>query len=751
MLILSTALFIIAFLLIFLWRKTPAQRIVFVAFYVLYAITLIGYFAIDYFTGAGITPGAVYTLRYGLEGAGFGDYLELAFSGFAALALALVFLYACEFKRWPEKFCPALPEKIRTSSGLLLLLASIAVNPAVPDIWRLAGGKRLPQVSFRGGGRPGLPVKVQQGDALPDALAFKNVYRKPALEKTAATAQNIVYIYGESLERTYLDERIFPGLMPGIKRLEASGISFTNIEQLPESWWTMGGMVASQCGLPLALYSGRNSLSGVSDFLGGATCMGDLLRQKGYKLAYMGGAQLSFAGKGKFYASHGFSDISGLDELQDSLVNPKYRQAWGLYDDTLFDMAYNKVSQLGRSGKPFGLFMLTLDTHMPGYVTKSCGSLKYGDGKDQMLNAVHCDDQVISSFIDRLRASPVSGNTVIVLASDHISMRSSAYAALEKGNRKNLVLVLPPPDKAYPQKVDRAGTPFDIGPTVLHELGYKAELGLGRDIMSEGSIVYKTSMERRGFPREWLDGAREFWSLPEARDIMINTAGTSVTVNGKTMTFPILMQLGKGQHDKYYFNSLDEKQPDAYVAQFPQDASYIDIDQCSNTAVLSGLVPKRDGWCFVAGKPGSPRVITQHLSGKFHFGADMIDELHSLPVDAASHRENLMRLLDARMHERVRYMIDTLPSDATVFLANTGQGAYADAYARLLNKKITVLCFHSEAAGRQFYALDYELRSLKDSKFALGYEAVPGAQGLIHVTKFTILNKGKVLIVNDDY
>lgn len=112
----------------------------------------------------------------------------------------------------------------------------------------------------------------------------------------AAQAKNLVYIYAESLERTYLDENLFPGLITELKELEQSALSFTGLEQVSGTHWTIAGMVASQCGIPLVTASGGNAMSGIDRFLPGATCLGDVLHTRGYNLIYMGGADNDFAG-----------------------------------------------------------------------------------------------------------------------------------------------------------------------------------------------------------------------------------------------------------------------------------------------------------------------------------------------------------------------------------------------------------------------------------------------------------------------
>ncbi len=65
----------------------------------------------------------------------------------------------------------------------------------------------------------------------------------------------------------------------------------------------MGGITASQCGIPLnsvILEDGNSQGERLKSFLPRATCLGDSLKKLGYINIFLGGARLAFAGKGKF-------------------------------------------------------------------------------------------------------------------------------------------------------------------------------------------------------------------------------------------------------------------------------------------------------------------------------------------------------------------------------------------------------------------------------------------------------------------
>jgi len=311
-----------------------------------------------------------------------------------------------------------------------------------------------------------------------DTVAWQELrLNQAALSATASTVlpgKNLVFIYLESLERIYTDDAVFPDLTPNIERLAAEALEFTGLTQTAGTDWTVGGMVASQCGTPL-LYplgpSGNDILQ--NGFLNRAVCLGDVLTRAGYRQVFLGGASSAFAGKGSFLRSHGYDEVNGKTELVGFLDDPSYISGWGLYDDTLFDIAANKYAELAAAGPPFNLTILTLDTHHPsGAASRSCPQYQRID--NSMLDAVHCSDFLLGRFIDRIDDSPAWAATVVVLLSDHLAMRNVAQRYYPPDyDRKLLFAVLNAGNKG---RIETLGSHMDIAPTLLDLMGTEHEV-----------------------------------------------------------------------------------------------------------------------------------------------------------------------------------------------------------------------------------------------------------------------------------
>ncbi|HAI06197.1 MAG TPA: phosphoglycerol transferase I, partial [Pantoea sp.] len=134
---------------------------------------------------------------------------------------------------------------------------------------------------------------------------FDAFYKVPR-NRIAQPHLNVVYIYGESLERTYFDQHAFPGLAPELSRLKEQSIDFSQTEQLPGTDYTIAGMVASMCGIPLFAPFDGNASASLSSFYPQNVCLGDILKNSGYDNWFIQGADLRFAGKDVFLKSHGF-------------------------------------------------------------------------------------------------------------------------------------------------------------------------------------------------------------------------------------------------------------------------------------------------------------------------------------------------------------------------------------------------------------------------------------------------------------
>ena len=523
---------------------------------------IFSYIFLQQIFGEDIAEAIVFHYVFGVKGAGLNEYIlpiiifiGSLYIGWILLKLFLNFI-SCDKNSY-----------LRFFAGSLLLVLSIFTNPFIKDLYTF------------------LNVSEESTD--------ENLFYDQKISYTNDN-KNLIFIYLEQFERTYLDQALFPELTPNLINLEKKSISFTDISVPKATNWTIGGMTASQCGVPLftPIASG-NSMSGIDEFMPLAKCAGDILKDAGYDMRYIGGSDLDFGGKGKFYKSHGFNDVYGFKELRPYLRDPRYRSPWGVHDDELLEIIFKKAEELHDQNEPFGIFALTLDTHHPnGYISKPCYEKKYLNGNNKILNSIHCVDMLMGAFTDKFVNSPLYENTILVIASDHLALKNTATNILEKGDRKSLFMILGKDLK--PKKLYNAGSLFDIGPTMLGFLGTDTKgLGLGRNLFFEDSIT-PSKLE------DVIDNNKgkvfDLWHFPQLNNnLSISSQEKIIRFGDRKIELPALILVNENadvtQIMFEFYYSLPLKR---HVDRLDNDQSYIWVDKCIQ---MNNSQQKNDGYC----------------------------------------------------------------------------------------------------------------------------------------------------------
>ena len=313
-----------------------------------------------------------------------------------------------------------------------------------------------------------------------DPDRFAEAYVLPAgVRLVPEHKRNLVIIYAESLEASYRDSALFGrNLLAPLDGL--GGRRYASYRQAPGATWTIAGIVATQCGVPLKVYSERNvRMRGPGrSFLPGATCLGDVLQAQGFRSVFLGGAPLSFAGKGAFLRDHGYAEAWGADEWERDGVRPVERNQWGLHDLPLFERARTKLDQLHASGQPFNLTVLTVDTHNPsGMLSPDCRHR----GADSFEGIVACSAHQIAEFVEFVRSRGYLKDTTVVIIGDHLAVPNPAYQRLVQRGPERSIFNLFLGDTLPPANTSEL-VPFDMFPTLVELAGIRVEgdrLGLG--------------------------------------------------------------------------------------------------------------------------------------------------------------------------------------------------------------------------------------------------------------------------------
>ena len=571
---LSLLLILVSFFLLKGILQTDSKLkkyLILITFYLNYFLLTV-YVLFNFLSGDGINDAIIFHVKFGINGFGVNEYIipSIIFIFFNLIAFSSSRIFLRNLTNHKTK------RTISRTLALTILALSIIFNPFYKDIYELLSDRSN-------------NYQVDKNSFYEQDIIFSD------------TRKNIVFIYLEQIERTYLKEDLFPNLLPNLKTLEKQSISFTNIDSPRATNWTIAGMAATQCGVPLLTpIASENSMSGMDKFLPLANCMGDILNEESYTLHYIGGSDLDFAGKGNFYKTHNFDSVEGWYELQNKIKDINYRSPWGVYDDELLDIVYNRIEILSKANENFGLFALTLDTHHPnGYISASCENKIYGDGTNSILNSIHCVDELIGKFMEKFLNSEIYNNTTLVLLSDHLALKNTASEFLKNTNRSNLFMIF---DKdAKPQLINDIGNSFDIGPTVMSFLGANTNgLGLGRNLITNESLSLNLNIN------EVIDANKrkilELWSFPKIdQGFSISIDQLKIFFGNRYINFPALIVLNSSNEvdqimfDFYYANPLSNK-----VNRLNKNVNFIWLDKCEKISINKFINNNENkGYCIL--------------------------------------------------------------------------------------------------------------------------------------------------------
>ncbi len=509
--------------------------------------------ASNYFTGEGVNDEVLFTITNSLTGAGVGKYV------LPAIGLIIFIFLIFGLLTWLILRNKNTDRRITYNYGALLFaLLAIGTSPATAQLVSL--------------------TTSQYGD---DKSDFSENY-KDAVKTINGSKPNLVYIFGESLERTYFDNDVFPDLTPELGAIKKESLDFSNTIQIPGAENTVSGMVSALCGIPLFAPFDSNASSSLSTFYPRSVCLGDILKASGYTNYFYQGANLAFAGKELLLSTHGIDHLYGYNELKPLVKDANYKNEWGWYDDTMLDFVYNRFIELSKAGKPFSLFALTVDTHHPdGYIDATCNrkSYSYDNKRNQSLSAVACSQEQVAKLINKIKASPYFKNTVIVVSSDHLAMNNTAYSILTKQNRRDLFFVLRGTGSNN-QVISQKRTTLDNGATVLDVMGGDNYIGLGRSSLTSESLANNYRDIRRHVLR-WKPAIIKMWDFPKTiTDYVLHTDSKMLTFSGVSFKYPLILRVTDGRVDPMfdvYLSAPLEQQ----LSKLDPNEKFVWVDSCS--------------------------------------------------------------------------------------------------------------------------------------------------------------------------
>ena len=324
-----------------------------------------------------------------------------------------------------------------------------------------------------------------------DSELYRTYYVHPdsvKVEMLSDSTKNLIVIFLESMAVNYAQ------YTPEIVELEKTSGNFApGGLNVAGTSWTIAGITGKLCGIPLNMPMGINEYHGkLPTYLPHAKCLMNALAEKGYNQVYAQGTSGDFTQKRTFWDVHGHVAVHDIEYYKSvGKVPDDYYVFWGFEDRKLYGFVKEELDSLAGLGKPFALYMLTVDTHQPeGYLDDSCAAEFSADEKP-FLRALRCASRQLGEFLAWAKEQSWYGNTVISVMGDHTMEMLSDKANVPLTDTLRWVNFIL--NSSIDQPVTgRQYSSLDMFPTLLEAMGFRWEgraMGLGKSLYSGDSTV----------------------------------------------------------------------------------------------------------------------------------------------------------------------------------------------------------------------------------------------------------------------
>lgn len=393
--------------------------------------------------------------------------------------------------------------KSSVALGLVVLTAILIAN-----LWGL--GWRVFLAASLGllASNPLVQFGVKQLFFPPPASNLVSKMRPVELGAAPTVLPDILLIYLEGSDRRFTDKAVYGPAYAPLHALEAQALTFLNVGQIAGTGWTLAGMVASQCGVPLVPKGllGRNNFDDVRSFLPEVTCLTDVLAKHAYTTQYIVGVDDKFAGGDVFYSTHQLQTSLGTAQ-QSAFYRAEETDAAlvGLIldDQMIFETGRRQLADLVTQPAPFLQILATIGPHgKNGFLSRRCTKDGRAAKSTDIPRVAACTIEEGAKFIADAKAAHAAANRGrplrIVVVSDHLNHSGPPDGVAPELYLANTVMFLDGPGAGTQN--DAPGSMVDVYPTMLDWLGFSqpgSGAGLGRSLIADkpATLVSETGIE----------------------------------------------------------------------------------------------------------------------------------------------------------------------------------------------------------------------------------------------------------------
>lgn len=319
-----------------------------------------------------------------------------------------------------------------------------------------------------------------------DSELYRTHYIHPDSTQVDALSppRNLIVIMLESMETN------FAQYTPEIIELQKQNQNFfPGGVNVSGTSWTIAAITGKLCGIPLNMPMGIEEYLGkLPTYLPGAKCLMNILENKGFSQVYMQGSSGDFTQKRTFWTVHGNVAVHDIEYYKNiGKIPSDYHIFWGFEDRKLYRFAKEELDSLSKQGKPFALYMLTVDTHQPeGFLDDLCTS-QFNSNEGKLPRVLRCTSKQLSDFLQWAKTQPWYKNTVISVMGDHAMPMLSPKANVSPMDSLYWVNFIINSAIQGPVR-ERQYSSLDVFPTLLESMGFALEnrgIALGRSLYSD--------------------------------------------------------------------------------------------------------------------------------------------------------------------------------------------------------------------------------------------------------------------------
>lgn len=223
---------------------------------------------------------------------------------------------------------------------------------------------------------------------------------------------NILVVFMESFGGKFIEELGgVAGVSPNFSRLIKEGVFFDNY--YASSFRTDRGTVCNYSGY---VSFPSTSLMCLPDHNKHLPAIGLTLKKAGYSTTYLYGGEITHMGKRDYLVSAGYDTLISDKDFTKAEIGD---DLWGANDSLSAEKTFSYLMSLPKD-KPWHMGYQTLSSHEPFDVP-------YHRLENKILNAFAFTDECVGRLVDKLKASPLWENTLIILMPDHGFLYEMSY------------------------------------------------------------------------------------------------------------------------------------------------------------------------------------------------------------------------------------------------------------------------------------------------------------------------------------